>query len=103
VSVNFASVLSGLRREHGLSQRQAAADLGVSQALLSHYENGLREPRLEFVVRACDYYGVSADYMLGRAGSSREDAEELRGIAESLRSLSERAERLADGQTAAGA
>ena len=103
MSVNFASVLSGLRREHGLSQRQAAADLGVSQALLSHYENGLREPRLEFVVRACDYYGVSADYMLSRAGSSREDAEELRGIAESLRSLSERAERLADGHTAAGA
>lgn len=62
----FASMLNQMRREKGLSQRQAAQELGVSQALLSHYENGVREPKLEFVVRACEYYGVSADYALGR-------------------------------------
>lgn len=67
----FHEVLAALRRESGTSQKKAAADLGVSQALLSHYENGVREPRLEFVVRACDYYGVSADAMLGRV--SEED------------------------------
>ena len=59
-------ILSSLRKETGRSQRQAASDLGVSQALLSHYENGAREPKLEFVVKACDYYCVSADYILGR-------------------------------------
>jgi transcriptional regulator with XRE-family HTH domain len=64
---SFAGNLSRLRREKGLSQRGAAAGLGVSQALLSHYENGAREPKLEFVVRACDYYDVSADYLLGRS------------------------------------
>ena len=62
----FARALGALRREKGISQRQAARDLGVSQALLSHYENGVREPGLDFVVRACDYYGASADYLLGR-------------------------------------
>ena len=62
----FARALGALRREKGVSQRQAAMDLGVSQALLSHYENGVREPGLSFVVRACDYYGASADYLLGR-------------------------------------
>ena len=62
----FARALGALRREQGISQRQAARDLEVSQALLSHYENGIREPGLAFVVRACDYYGVSADYLLGR-------------------------------------
>ena len=64
--MSFYAVLSALRRDMGRSQRQVASDLGVSQALLSHYENGAREPKLEFVVRACDYYGVSADYILGR-------------------------------------
>lgn len=49
-----------------MSQRTAANALGISQALLSHYENGVREPGLAFVVRACDYYGVSADFLLGR-------------------------------------
>ena len=65
----FSENMSALRKQAGLSQRKAAADLHISQALLSHYENGAREPRLEFVCRACDYYGVSADYLLGRTES----------------------------------
>ena len=68
----FARTLSRLRHEKGVSQRQAAQELGVSQALLSHYENGIREPGLAFVVRACDYYQVSADYLLGRQSISGE-------------------------------
>ena len=63
---DFARTLSLLRQEKGESQRKVAQALGVSQALLSHYENGIREPGLSFVRRACDYYHVSADYMLGR-------------------------------------
>lgn len=66
---DFSRTLALLRQEKRISQRQAASDLGVSQALLSHYENGVREPGLSFVVRAADYYGVSCDYMLGRTMS----------------------------------
>lgn len=66
---DFARSLSLLRREKGVSQRTAAKDLGISQALLSHYENGVREPGLAFVRRACDYYHVSADFLLGRSMS----------------------------------
>ena len=63
---DFPRTLSLLRQEKKISQRKAAGELGVSQALLSHYENGVREPGLSFVVRAADYYGVSADFLLGR-------------------------------------
>lgn len=63
---DFSRSLSLLRQEKKVSQRSASADLGISQALLSHYENGIREPGLAFVTRACDYYGVSADFLLGR-------------------------------------
>lgn len=66
---DFSRSLSLLRQEKGVSQRNAAKDLGISQALLSHYENGIREPGLAFVVRACDYYNVSADFLLGRTMS----------------------------------
>ena len=65
METKFCSNMSELRRQRGLSQRKAAADLKISQALLSHYENGAREPGLGFVCRACRYYGVSADYLLG--------------------------------------
>lgn len=63
---DFPRTLCLLRQERKISQRKAAGELGVSQALLSHYENGVREPGLSFVVRAADYYGVSADFLLGR-------------------------------------
>ncbi len=59
--------LALLRKEKGLSQKQAAADLGISQALLSHYEKGIRECGLDFLVRAADYFDVSSDYLLGRS------------------------------------
>ena len=65
-TTEFSRTLSLLRQERGVSQRTAAGDLGISQALLSHYENGIREPGLAFVVKACDYYHVSADFILGR-------------------------------------
>ena len=66
MSTDFSRSLALLRREKGVSQRTAAKELGISQALLSHYENGVREPGLAFVTKACDYYNVSADFLLGR-------------------------------------
>ena len=55
-----------LRKEKGMSQKQAAADLGISQALLSHYEKGIRECGLDFLVKTAEYYDVTTDYLLGR-------------------------------------
>ena len=89
----FSETMSELRRKKGASQRTAAADLGISQALLSHYENGAREPELDFVCRACEYYGVSADYLLGRTDEpGGETAPRLHALAEELRALAARVE-----------
>ncbi|WP_369299085.1 helix-turn-helix domain-containing protein [uncultured Neglectibacter sp.] len=63
---DFPRILTLLRRERGYSQKMVAADLGISQALLSHYEKGIRECGLDFVLRVADYYDVSCDYLLGR-------------------------------------
>lgn len=80
MKAEFSQILSMLRHEKGISQRRAAADLKISQALLSHYENSAREPGLDFVKRACAYYGVSSDFLLGlepmrsgNPGSGQED------------------------------
>ena len=62
----FPRMMTLLRKERGISQKKAATDLHISQALLSHYEKGIRECGLDFVVAAADYYGVSCDYLLGR-------------------------------------
>jgi len=73
----FAINLGKLRKERGLSQRQAAALLGVSQALLSHYETDAREPKLDFVIKICDYYSVTTDYILGRTKERNDGASRL--------------------------
>ena len=89
----FSETMSELRRKKGASQRTAASELGISQALLSHYENGAREPGLDFVCRACEYYGVSADYLLGRTDEpGGETAPRLHALAEELRALAARVE-----------
>ncbi len=67
--MTFSDRLTTQRKRKGVSQKQAAADLGISQALLSHYENGIREPGLSFLVKAADYYNVSCDYLLGHAAN----------------------------------
>ena len=61
----FATILSQLRKERGISQKKAATELGISQALLSHYEKGIRECGLDFVIKCSEYYGVTTDYLLG--------------------------------------
>ena len=89
---SFSETMSELRRERALSQRTAAADLHISQALLSHYENGAREPGLGFVCRASKYYGVSADYLLGLTERRTPgiDTAELSEISAELDKLSRR-------------
>ena len=64
---DFNRIITLLRKERGITQKKAAQDLGVSQALLSHYEKGIRECGLDFVVKVADYYQVSCDYLLGRS------------------------------------
>ncbi len=67
MSGDFSRIITLLRKEKGVTQKLAAKEFGISQALLSHYEKGIRECGLDFVVRAANYYGVSCDYLLGRS------------------------------------
>lgn len=63
----FPRIITLLRKEKGISQKQVSTELHISQALLSHYEKGIRECGLDFVVKVADYYNVSCDYLLGRS------------------------------------
>lgn len=62
----FAKTITELRHRKGITQKQAAAELGVSQALLSHYEKGVRECGLDFLLKASEFYEVPCDILLGK-------------------------------------
>lgn len=66
----FSERLAECRREKNIAQKTAAVDLGISPALLSHYEKGIRECGPAFIAKAAAYYDVSADYLLGLSDSA---------------------------------
>lgn len=76
MSIEFSTNISTLRRERNISQKEAAEALGISQALLSHYEKGIRECNLDFVKKTASYYDVSSDFLLGLS-QSRHGTDEL--------------------------
>lgn len=74
---SFAHTITLLRKEKKLTQKEAAQSLGISQALLSHYEKGIRECSLSFVVKAAEFYDVSCDYLLGKTVERHYDITDL--------------------------
>ena len=65
MSASVGERLKAVRTQKGVKQIDAAKALNISHGLLSHYENGVRQPSLEFLCTASRYYGVTADYLLG--------------------------------------
>lgn len=61
----FSERLIQARREKGLSQRAAAALIGIQAASLSSYESGRKSPNLEIAVKIATAYGCSLDWLCG--------------------------------------
>ena len=58
--------LRSLREKHGLSQQKVAEYLGISRTAYNKYESGAIRPTRKLDKLAA-LFGVSADYILGRA------------------------------------
>ena len=54
-----------MRNDHGLTQKQIAKLLSVSQNTYSQYEIGVSRFPLDVVVKLAEYYNVSVDYLVG--------------------------------------
>lgn len=55
-----------LRKERGLLQKDIAEHLNIAVSTYSYWENGKFEPDQESLSKLADFFGVSADYLLGR-------------------------------------
>ncbi len=55
-----------LRTERKLSQLSLAKAIGVSQKAVDYWERGINEPKASYIVALCDFFDVSADYLLNR-------------------------------------
>ncbi len=59
--------LEALRIDHDLTQQQVAEYLGCQREVYRRYEKGTRTIPVDFLMLLADRYGVSVDYILGRA------------------------------------
>lgn len=62
----LAERLLFLRKERNLRQSDVANGIGIALYTYQRYEYGEREPLASVVRSIADFYGVSADYLLGR-------------------------------------
>ena len=64
--MDYRERLRNLREDHDLSQAELGKVINKSQQGYSHIENGRAELKIEDLIKLCDYYGVTAEYMIGR-------------------------------------
>lgn len=92
--VDFGTTLKELRRRAGLTQKELADRLWLSKATVSYYEQSLRYPSPEILVKISGVFHVSTDYLLGLEEKKQtldvtdlpdEDIEFLRSTIELLR------------------
>lgn len=70
IIVNMGNGLRALRIKAGMTLAQAGAALGLSESGYKKKERGERELDTEFIRRACELFGVSADEIIGEAGGA---------------------------------
>lgn len=61
----YAQRIRDLRIDHDKSQAQIAAVLGTTKNQVGKYERGEQEMPIKHLLTLCNYYEVSADYILG--------------------------------------
>ena len=61
----FDTVIKKLRLDSGLTQKELAGILNVSQQTISLWETRSTVPDAMMIIAICKYFNVSSDYLLG--------------------------------------
>ena len=68
--MDYQDMIRNLREDADLTQQDVAEILGTSQTMYARYERGANEMPIRHLLKLCEYYHVSADYILGLSSSS---------------------------------
>ena len=63
--MKYENALRNIREDRDLKQKDIAEVLGISQQYYSRYESGETELPTRHLVTLCEFYNVSADYLIG--------------------------------------
>lgn len=63
--VNYQNRLRDVREDRDLTQAEVGKILNKSQQGYNHIETGRTELKIEDLIRLCEFYDLSADYLIG--------------------------------------
>lgn len=63
--MDYVDRLTAIRQDRDISQKEIARILNCQQSAISKYERKLREYKIKDIIILCEFYNVSADYILG--------------------------------------
>ena len=72
------SRIKSLREKRGLIQELLAADLGITQQMLSKYERDISIIKVDVLKRLAGYFNVTTDYLLGLSDVKRDLTGQIR-------------------------
>ncbi|HDR4901578.1 helix-turn-helix transcriptional regulator [Bacillus thuringiensis] len=69
----FGNIIRDLRKQKGITQKELAHSLQLSESTIGMYERNERQPDYNTLIRIADYFNVSTDFLLGRDFNVKED------------------------------
>ncbi len=69
--MDYRQRMRNLREDRDLTQKQLGRLLNKSQQGYNHIEAGRAELKIEDLIKLCDFYHVSADYLIGRRNTKK--------------------------------
>lgn len=63
--MNYQNRLRDVREDRDLTQAEVGKILNKSQQGYNHIETGRTELKIEDLIRLCEFYDLSADYLIG--------------------------------------
>lgn len=67
----FPAKLKKARMDTGFTQRETAKETGIPQSTIANYETGRTQPDIENLGILTDFYGISADWLIGTKGEKK--------------------------------
>lgn len=65
MGLTFGEKIKNLREDRDINQTQLGRAIGATQRKISYIECNKYEPSIDDIIALCNYFKVSADYLLG--------------------------------------
>lgn len=77
--MTLGNKIKQLRNDHNMTQPELATKLGVTVRTVAYYENDERQPKKDTILKLCELFNISTDYLLSESEAFLFEAESKYG------------------------